>query len=155
MADDGGLRPLFRQHLPTVDWQTIETGLVEGGVPDSDGCHPRAVPCPACGARGVEFWIEYKQTHAYAVKVKTEQVGWALRRLRAGGRAFFAVRRWTDVGPRRGPAVDELWLISGWAARELRATGLVGLPPDAILGRWGGGPARWDWPAVLAALVIP
>ena len=30
---DGGLRALFRQHLPEVDWQSIETPMTGGGVP--------------------------------------------------------------------------------------------------------------------------
>lgn len=134
---DAGLRSIFRERLPTIHWQTIETGLVGRGVPDANGC-----------LNGVEFWIEYKRADAWAVPLMPEQVAWLLRRTRAGGRTFVAVRRVHLVSARRA-ACDELWLYRGAAARELKDVGLRTVP----LGTWEGGPGRWDWSRVQALLL--
>lgn len=131
---DDGLRPLLHSGVAGVHWQAVETGLTGAGVPDSNGC-----------AEGVEFWVESKATDGWAVKFEVFQVGWHLRRTRHGGRTFVAVRRRHDGGPRRGPAVDELWLFAGAWVRELSDGGLLAAPP---IGRWTGGPARWDWAEV-------
>lgn len=142
-SDDGGLRGLFRSHLRQhADMQAVETGLIAAGVPDLNYC-----------ASGAEGWIEMKQTDGWAVTLRPEQVGWLCRRARAGGRVFVAVRRWHDGGPRRGPAADELWLLAGRFAPDLKTMGLEWASSSpALLGRWHGGPARWDWLAVLRAL---
>jgi hypothetical protein len=129
---DGELRTIFRRHLPMVAWTTIETAAVEPGVPDSEGCY-----------EGVEFWVEMKKTHAWAVEVKPSQVAWHKLRQSKGGRTFFAVRR-------RNASVDELWLIGGQHAALLREEGLR--PCPHIL-RCERGPARWVWAAVLDALM--
>jgi hypothetical protein len=134
--DDGGLRPLFKEHLPHFDWQSIETGGTGKGVPDSNFCH-----------LGAEGWIEFKQTEAYAVTLKPEQVGWHDRRARHGGYTFIAVRRWHDGGPRKGVAVDELWLLSGAAAAVAKSQGLR-REARYILGIWEGGPSRWGWETI-------
>jgi hypothetical protein len=130
MAADDGLRRLFRQHLPGIDWTTIETGLVSPGVPDLNGC-----------ARGVEFWVECKATKGWTVTLRPEQIGWLDRRTRAGGRTFVAVRRHRPASARRQPT-DEIWLFSGTHARRLKLLGLRGLAPRA---RFTGGPTNWDW----------
>ena len=147
---DGGLRQIFRKHLRDVHWCTIESPLTEGGIPDTNFC-----------ADGVEGWIECKKTEGWAVTLRPLQVGWLLRRSRAGGRALVAVRRRCPAGP-RSPAADELWLLAGAAARELKAHGLPRTdgvrwrsppwPPATHLGRWAGGPRGWDWPAVRRVL---
>ncbi len=139
---DGGLRSLFRKNLLAVDWLSVETAATEGGVPDSNGC-----------LGGAEFWVEHKSTDGWTPAVCPAQVGWALRRARHGGRVFFAVRRVHPGGRHRGPAVDELWLVAGAAARELKSRGLRGLPRGAVLGHWHDGPSRWDWGAILRVLV--
>lgn len=136
---DHGLRALFGQRLPQVHWQTIETGLVARGVPDSNGCHS-----------GVDFWIEHKWTEHWAVDLEPEQVGWLLRRARAGGHVFVAVRKLHYASTRRS-ATDELWLLKGEFAREIKDEGLK-CTPRALLGCWPGGPARWNWAEVLAHL---
>ena len=136
---DGGLRSLFRKHLPQVDWQSIETPMTGGGVPDANYC-----------VDGCDGWIEHKKTDGWAVEVKTAQVGWIERRIRHGGRVLVAVRRMLPAGPRRGPAVDELWLFPGGAIRAVRDRGLKNGGP--VIGQWGDGPARWDWRAVLEAM---
>ena len=67
-----------------------------------------------------------------------------------------AVRRRHEGGPRRGAAVDELWLIPGALAPVLRAEGLAAFtePPHGVHShRMPGGPARWDWGMVAAALL--
>lgn len=140
MSIDGDLRSIFRRSLPTVDWQSIESAITGGGVPDVNGCH-----------RGAEFWVEFKQTEEWAVSLRPEQVGWLCRRARAGGRVFIAVRRRCLAGPRRAGA-DELWLLWGHFAPDLKTGGLRRAPPGSVLGIWSGGPRSWDWGAVLACL---
>jgi hypothetical protein len=138
-ADDGGLRPLFRERLPQFDWNSVETGAVSGGVPDSNYC---------CG--GVEGWIEFKQTAGWTVPLRPVQVGWILRRTRHGGRVLVGLRQRRSPGP-RAEARDRLWLLAGGSARELKTIGVGDagkLPTGSVLGWWDGGPARWDWAAV-------
>jgi hypothetical protein len=138
-SDDGGLRPLFRERLPQFDWNSVETGAVSGGVPDSNYC---------CG--GVEGWIEFKQTSGWTVPLRPVQVGWILRRVRHGGRVLVGLRQRRSPGP-RAEARDRLWLLAGGSARELKTIGVADagkLPTGSVLGWWDGGPARWDWAAV-------
>jgi hypothetical protein len=143
---DGGLRQEFRTRLPKFDWLSIETGMTEGGVPDSNFC-----------LDGKDGWIEYKKTDGWAITLEPEQVGWLLRRTRHGGRAFVAVRRRCPAGVRR-VAADELYLLWGGLARELRDGGLrAALDPRnpasrGLLGYWSGGPSRWSWPEVATVL---
>ena len=144
MTVDDGLRPLIHQHLPHVHWQTIETGAVAAGVPDTNGC-----------IRGIEFWVECKSTDAWAVVMRPAQTGWIARRVRYGGRVHVAVRRRHEGGPRLGQPVDELWLVPGLLVRQLVVGGLRSLDGRPGVTRWAGGPRRWDWPAVLAAMVRP
>lgn len=131
MADDGNLRPIFRDHLRHFHWSTIETGWTQMGIPDAEFAY-----------QGAQAWIEFKQTEAWGCTLKPEQVGWHVRRHIEGGRSFIATRRWHDGGPRKGPAVDELWLHEGRHARELKTGGLTIVP---VLGSWKGGPPNWDW----------
>lgn len=131
MTIDGGLRPLFRQKLPTIHWVSIETGGTGRGIPDSNGCRD-----------GNEFWVEFKQTKTHSVGLRPEQVAWLMRRSRVGGSCFVAVRCRTEAGPRRGPARDELWLFRGSDAVELKQDGLNCC---LHLGVWEGGPANWCW----------
>jgi hypothetical protein len=130
MIDDG-LRSLFHTHLRQFHWQAIESGLTGGGIPDSNFC-----------INGIEGWVEHKATATAKVHtLNSDQVGWHLRRARAGGRTFFAVRYRHRGGPRKGPAVDRLYLYRGIMAKELFLTGLRNPP----LGWWDGGPTRWNW----------
>lgn len=135
---DGGLRKLFREHLPDIHWQSVETGGTGRGVPDSNGC-----------ADGVEFWVEFKVTSGWAVGLRPEQRAWLARRTRCGGRCWVAVRRQAAAGERRGPAADQLWLLP--AAVALEISGLRQAPAAHLLG--AGGPGRWGWAAVRAALL--
>lgn len=131
-SDDGGLRTLFHNNLKRgMHWTVMENGVFSPGVPDSNF---------AC--RGVEGWVEHKMTDGWAVTLRPAQVGWLLRRARAGGRVFVAVRR----------AGGELWLCRGSAADKLKASGLRG-NPKAVLGVWSGGPAGWDWEEVRELLL--
>jgi hypothetical protein len=133
MKRDGGLRGLFRQYLPEFHWTTIETGSVEGGVPDMNGCF-----------NGIELWCEMKLATGYAVEIRPQQVGWMLRRVRCGGRVFIAVRQ-------RRKREDNLFLFSGAQVEELKAHGVRA----SSLGLWHVGPARWAWPEVKTALLTP
>lgn len=136
MADDN-LRTKLREGLVTfrAHCQSIESAMTGGGIPDLNVC-----------SDGVEVWVECKKTDGWtAGDVKVGQVGWHLARHRAGGRTLFATRRRAAAGPRRGAAVDELWLHSGLYGHELREGGLRAAPALLVT---EGGPARWDWPSV-------
>ena len=92
-----------------------------------------------------------KATSSYRVHFQQFQVAWIHRRVRAGGRVWVAVRRSHGGGPRRGAAVDELWLVSGQHILLLEERGL-----HAKTARyWIGGPSRWAWPEVLDILAGP
>src|SRR5580765_3434894 len=103
---DGDLRYKFRKGMPTVHWLSIETGATEPGVPDMNGC-----------IAGLEFWVETKKAKGNKVYLAPAQVGWHLRRHRAGGLSFFAVRK-----------EDSLYLYRGADAVSLKELGLK-LPP--------------------------
>jgi hypothetical protein len=127
---DGNLRQIFRKKLPQFHWQSIETGGTGRGIPDSNYC-----------CSGEEGWVEFKKTSGWKVNIRPEQVGWLLRRSRAGGRTWLAVRR-------KG---DQLWLVRGSQAEELLDRGLR----DFLAPSWEGGPARWDWEAINRLLTGP
>lgn len=142
MATDGGLRPLFHDRLRSgIMWQAIETGGTGRGIPDSYFCGQGV----GCG------WVEMKQTAAWNVGLSPEQCGWHRAHSLRGGRSWIAVRRTHSGGPRRGSAVDELWLCRGEWAPLLREGGLR---CESIVweGVWSGGPVRWDWEAVRKTL---
>lgn len=126
---DGGLRQIFRKHLPHFDWQAIETGLTGRGIPDANYCH-----------KGTEGWIEYKQTATNAVGIRPEQVGWIERRIRQGGRIFIAIRHIP-----KSQSVDDLYLFSGERVRELKDIGLKCSKP---LLKASKGPKHWPWDIV-------
>lgn len=139
---DGGLRQLFRAHLPAVFFQSVETGGTGRGIPDTHYIIPPA---------GISGWIEYKETSTWSVPLDAEQVAWIGRYIRYGGRAFVAVRRRHAGGPRKGPAVDELYLFWGHYAPQIKAEGIR---PQKYrhLHRYVGGPSIWPWPEILARL---
>lgn len=142
MADDG-LRAKLRDGLKrfNVHSQSIESALTGGGIPDLNLCWAKH-----------EAWVECKATDGWTCgDVKVTQVGWHTARHRAGGRTLFATRRRAVAGPRRGAAVDELWLHSGAWAYELREGGLRACAPLLVC---SGGPAGWDWNAVLRAVFL-
>ena len=140
MSIDGGLRPMFRDKLRRgFQWTSVESGSTIQGIPDSEFC-----------SGGVSRWVEYKVTDAWAVGLSKEQSSWHEVRHLRGGVSFVAVRRRHSGGPRKGPAVDELWLYRGEFARELRKLGLKA--PVTPEGVWEGGPERWDWEAVASLL---
>lgn len=136
MSIDGGLRSLFRTNI-VGHWSSIETPTTGGGIPDSNYL-----------VRGVEGWIEFKQTHAWAVNFRPLQVGWLDRRAREGGRAFVAVRRW-----KRPNGADELWLFGAEAVKKLSDGGLRAPAPASLRGVWSGGPSCWDWGEVTRLLI--
>lgn len=132
---DGGLWGVISERMRHVHFQRIETGGTGRGIPDVNGC-----------LGGVEVWLELKATDAWSVGIRPEQIGWAERRLRAGGRVFLATRRRTEGGPRKGAAVDELWIHRGQDIRHVSDLGLRGGPPPLLVS--GGGPSVWPWPTV-------
>ena len=132
---DGGLWKCISDHLKSPDWQRIESGGTGGGIPDLNGCLEK-----------VEMWAELKATHEWAVKIRPEQVGWAERRIRHGGRVLLMTRRSRDGGPVKGPAVDELWIHRGSDMRKVSMLGLQKGPPPII--KCSGGPSAWLWPVI-------
>jgi hypothetical protein len=139
MSIDGGLRVIFRRHLPEFFWTSIETGGTGRGIPDSHYI-----------ANGVAGWVEYKQTDGWTVGLSEFQAAWLHRYARHGGRAWIAVRRVHGGGPRLGDSVDQLWLIPGAWALVARAEGLRSSHSGLVQAgaHWGGGPAKWSWEAV-------
>ena len=135
MSVDAGLRSLFRKHLPQVDFLAVETPSTSRGVADMNYCFA-----------GAEGWIEMKRAEGHKVRVSPEQVGWAERRLDHGGRVLVAVRK---VLARS----DSLTLLWGDQLRSLRDE--LPLTEVPAIGTWTGGPARWDWKAVLQAMTCP
>lgn len=135
---DGNLRRIFHDKLLPWHWTPIET-ITVNGVPDAECCW-----------KGVQFWIEYKFTSGFAVGLRPQQIGWLLRRSRAGGRCFVGVRR-TTLSTTRAPAVDQLYIFRGGDAGELGEHGLGPFGP-APLGRWEGGPSEWNWNEVSEVL---
>lgn len=130
---DGGLWPLLKAGLPHWDWQRIETGGTGRGIPDVNGC-----------LMSNEIWVELKGTDGWKPVIRPEQVAWAERRSRAGGKVFLAVRRQCDAGPRRESA-DELWVYRAAGFRSVALEGLKNNPPVLLL---AGGSRNWDWQAV-------
>lgn len=132
MRHDGGLRAIFHDRLKRYgDWTPIESGLTAMGVPDSNFC-----------IAGAEGWIEFKRCLHWKVSMRPEQIGWAERRMRHGGRVFLAVWR----------AEQELWLLTGWAARVAKVSGLREVPKRTLIGVWEGPPADWPWKTIAKCL---
>lgn len=134
MSTDGGLPKLFTDRLDG-HWQRVETFSTGQGVPDLNFC-----------IEGRDGWIEAKQTAAWAVSISPEQIGWAERRIRNGGRVFLAVRRQSPGGARTKPC-DELWLFDGRWTRRVKDGGLKGMEQTALLLTTGSA-RNWNWQAV-------
>jgi hypothetical protein len=131
---DGGLRTLFRKHLPHEwDMQAIETGGTGRGIPDLNMCHPD---------HG-EVWVEFKQTSAHATHIRPEQVAWAERRARFGGRVFLVVRRVHSL-----TKADQIYIYSAADFRHVAISG-THHPPIYMS---EGGPSRWSWTKISAIL---
>ena len=135
---DGGLRQIFRKHLPEFDWLSVETWSTGRGVPDLNYC-----------CAGIEGWIECKATRAWRVAINPEQVAWAERRARHGGRTCVAVRRYAPAGPRK-EAFDELWLFRPDVLRHLLDERMDKAKASLIT---LGGPANWSWAMIRAFLL--
>jgi hypothetical protein len=100
---------------------------------------------------GVEGWVECKQTTAWSVKFRPIQVPWIHERsVVRGGRVWVAVRRW-----HRPAGQDELWLVPGRDVLLLAKHGLLLGTTSAGCHVWQGGPRRWNWAEVRAALLGP
>jgi hypothetical protein len=130
MTRDGDLRTIFRRKLPQFDWCSLESPLTGRGIPDSNYCHD-----------GCEGFVEFKKTEGWAVQLRSEQVGWIMRRWRHGGRVWVAVRRKSA----------ELWLVPGDRSIQLKCHGLKAVPAE----HWDGGPGAWDWERVAYLLAPP
>lgn len=135
---DGKLRQIFRQHLPEFHWQAIESGFTGRGIPDANYC-----------LNGIEGWVENKRTSGWVVNISPEQVGWHMRRARAGGVTFIAVRR-QNITRVTGP-VDQLWLYDGGDIEILRDVGIRAGPEPLVFTE--GGPAKWNWKKISEALL--
>ncbi|SRR5260221_8181438 len=130
MSRDGSLRVEFRKHLRDAQWTSIETGLTEGGVPDSEYMFKG----------GIGGWIEFKKTATNAVGLRPLQIAWLSRRARLGGRCFVAVLHKKDT----------LFLFHGKHVAALKSDGICG---TEALGVWTGGIAKWDWDMIRKILM--
>jgi hypothetical protein len=138
MSMDGGLNKIFQAHFNLWHWQRIESGATGSGTPDLNYC-----------AHGFEAWLELKGTDSWRIEIRPPQHAWIQRRIRAGGNVFIAARRQTMAGPRKGKAVDELYIFCGCKSEALMQSRLCLVLP---LGMWADGPAGWTWPEVHNAL---
>lgn len=139
MSSDGGLRALYRQYLKGWQLTAVESPITSPGVPDTE----------YCSLLGHTGWIENKKTNAWAVKIRTLQVGWISRRARLGGRVFIAVRRMSKGKDQ----ADELWIIRGQAVEILADQGLRAVAKeDVLLRSYDRGPASWEWDQVAKIL---
>ena len=137
MAIDGDLRAIFRRRLPQFMWTSVESGGTTRGIPDSHYC-----------GQGSSGWVEFKQTKAWAVGMRPEQIGWAAQYSRHGGRSWVAVRRVR-------PDADELWMVPGNYGATLKQYGLRPVYDGKTPGiYYSGGPAKWPWDAI-ARLLAP
>jgi hypothetical protein len=140
MKKDGGLRPMFRERLKGWQFSSIESAGSAIGVPDLEFCTPS----------GVQGWIECKVTKIFTVQMSALQAAWIDRRSRYGGNIWISVRR-TPVA-KIYENVDELWLVNGSQAKDLRAGGLRNIDPQSYT-RYCGGPSRWDWDSIERTLI--
>lgn len=139
MSSDGGLRAMFRTHLPG-HWQSVETAATGQGVPDSNYC-----------IGGVEGWVEFKQTHGWKPRFKPTQPGWISQRVRAGGRVWVAVRRWRSEAEVHAD-VDELWMVPGGLTVKLVHDGLQAVRYQSVV--FSGPTRRWNWGEVCRLLLL-
>jgi len=138
MSIDGNLRALFHHHLRRgFHWQAVETPETGAGIPDSNFC-----------SEGREGWIEFKKTSGWACPLREGQVAWIHRRVRSGGRVWIATRRSHTGGPRKGPPVDQLWLVPGRYVIQLRLEGLRSVEGQRDILITHGGPSMWYWGVV-------
>ena len=70
----------LKTNLRKVHWQRIETGALQQGVPDVNGCYG-----------GREFWVELKCTTTDSVSLTPFQCSWHMLRASAGGRSWIMV----------------------------------------------------------------
>lgn len=163
MKKDGNLRLIFSKRLPMFHWQSIETAGIASGVPDSNFCY-----------RSKEGWIEFKTTSKWKPNIHPAQIAWISQRLRAGGHVFIAIRRKHEGGPRKGPPVDQLWMLNGEYITHLIEHGLnktwemlseeaaltaknTSLSHQYFLSKniqfHENGPAKWDWEKIKLMLL--
>jgi hypothetical protein len=138
MTTDGGLAGLFQTHLPNFHFQRIETGGTGLGIPDLN-----------YAGEGREGWIELKKSDAWAVDISPNQIGWAERRQRAGGKVLLAVRRKGRPYPALAVDWESLWLFAAHEVRFVAEKGLLAAPP---LLKANGNPAKWPWPEIKSLL---
>ncbi len=130
-AVDGDLRLIFRRKIKG-HWVGLQ-GMP--ALPDSSFC-----------VSGVEGFVEFKQTSAWAVSFRPTQPGWIMQRTTHGGRVWIGVRRWKTVESR-----DELWLVPGKLVLDLAKYGLKSVRLQS--GVWTGGPSQWDWVQIERLLI--
>ena len=122
---DGGLRQLFRKHLPDVFWISVESGGTGRGIPDSF-----AIWNSSC------CWIEFKNVKiGWKTSLTPEQIGWHLRYARYGGRSYIAIRHNDLLWMVKGALAEECVSLRGWAGTEERRC-------------YVGGPSAWDWNSI-------
>lgn len=143
---DGGLRKMLMGHLTPADgwaWSALEVTSGERGIPDAAYC-----------CAGVSGWVECKAGETARVPVSGSlgfQLNWTRRWCAAGARVTWAVRQQHNGGPRRGAALDRLWLLDGAAIAALAGNGLA-VDAGGVLLVTDGGVRGWDWKAIAHTL---
>ena len=139
---DGGLKSLFKDHLPEIFWQPIEASSATG-LPDMHYCfkHPEYIYCSG--------WIEFKlaKTNRLQHPPTPQQIAWAEQYWRQSGRVWCIVRKKNET---RKNKCDELHFFHGEGMRYLSGTfgGIENVPKLYQKGKWSGGPSKWDWKAI-------
>ena len=117
----------LKANLPKVHWQRIETGALQQGVPDVNGCYG-----------GKDFWLELKVSTTDTVSLTALQCAWHMRRCSSGGATWVLVSN---------PSQSTLALIPGNQSVTLRDHGLSSCKAFTFK-------APIDWPGLLRAICM-
>lgn len=131
---DGGLRKLFKNNLPMMHWQPVETGMISSGVPDANFCY-----------LGVEGWVELKQIKKGRIEWRPEQIGWTRERTKQGGLVKLAVR---------AEHPDDTDFLVMYDAKDICRDfdPLFAMNTD-FQGMWVGHVRSWNWDQILQTLI--
>lgn len=103
-----------------IHWSRIEN-VAGTGIPDVEGC-----------CRGKQVWVELKMFHGKQLSIRTSQVAWQMKRIKAGGRVFFIARRGDELLVYTSRAILEYVTAPGNAKLGPDQKSLLFSPPDAL-----------------------
>ncbi len=82
---EGCVKPGLERSCPGIHINRIEN-VVGNGIADFNACH-----------KGREIWVELKIGVADRIRVRNAQLIWHAKRIVAGGKSFFIVRKGEEV----------------------------------------------------------